>query len=94
MKSNNFKTETNLYTLYYQSIENDWINSEMNLMKVYTNRKLDFTWCGFKVCFVKSGVRIFQYGCLIIRIRQKSGHTNDLVINALRKHFYLKAWQN
>jgi hypothetical protein len=90
----NYQEENNFYSVYYQQIENEWIRNEMKSVKACIQKKQDFNWNGFKVCFNKSGVRIFQYGCLIISIRQKSAHTNDLVVNALRKHFYLKAWQN
>jgi hypothetical protein len=91
---NNYKEANNFYTVYYQRIENEWILNEMESIKACIQKKQDFNWNGFKVCFEKSRVRIFQYGCLIIKINKKFTNLDDRVLNSLIKHFYIKAWQN
>lgn len=94
MSHKNYRAENNIYASFYKSFENDWINNESILLKIFISRKQDFSWYGFNASFAKSGVRIYQYGCLIITIHKKSANFDTRVLNFLIKHLYIKSWQN
>jgi hypothetical protein len=90
----NHEAQNHYYTINYQQIENEFTQNERKVLTVFISNKQDFTWYGFTVCFKKSEVEIYQYGCCVTRIHKNCFKLNSRMMNFLIKHFYIKAWQN